>query len=260
MGRLRFQILASGSSGNSCLVWTDNTCILIDAGLPVRTLRERMKTSSIDISMVDAVVVSHEHLDHVKGIGPLNRMYGTEVYISPETFDALSARTGDIPRKRFFYRGKPFSIGDLDIIPFSLPHDASNPTGFVISYGSTKLAMCTDLGTPTNLVKSFLSSCQAIILESNHDVEMLINGPYPIKLKQRIRSRLGHLSNDQALALCQEILHSDLHVLCFAHLSKTNNSKELVMKNISTLRRDSKWHYVNFLIADQDEPSLPVEL
>ncbi|MGC8720909.1 MAG: MBL fold metallo-hydrolase [Thermodesulforhabdaceae bacterium] len=260
MAPLRFQVLASGSSGNACLVWTDNTCVLIDAGLPVRTIKERMKASSIEPSQIDAVVVSHEHFDHVKGLGPISRMYGIEVYISPETFEALPPRTGDIPKKRFFVRGKSFSIGDLTFTPFSLPHDASDPYGFVISNGSASIAICTDLGTPTKLVQSYLCKCQAVILESNHDVDMLRNGPYPLHLKQRIQSRVGHLSNDQALELCQKIFHSELEVLCFAHLSKINNTKELVMESISKLRNDTKWSPVRFLIADQDEPLLPIEL
>lgn len=260
MGKLRFQILASGSSGNACLVWTDNTCVLVDAGLSVRTIKERMKISSIDISMVEAVIVSHEHSDHVKGLGALSRMHKTEVYISRETFEALPVRVGEIPRKRFFIRGKTFGIGDLEITPFSLPHDALDPTGFVISCGSLKLAICTDLGVPTKLVKSLLNSCHAVVLESNHDVEMLKNGPYSEELKQRIRSRMGHLSNEQALDLCQEIFHSELHVVCFAHLSKVNNTKDLVSKNISSLKEDHRWRSVNFFIADQDEPLHPIEL
>ncbi|MEJ5301310.1 MAG: MBL fold metallo-hydrolase [Thermodesulforhabdaceae bacterium] len=261
MGTLCFQVLSSGSSGNACLVWTNNTCILIDAGLSVKALKERMKTSSIDPSQLDAVVVSHEHYDHVRGLGPLSRMYNLEVYISPETFQSLPAKTNNIPRKRFFTRGKPFEIGDLTILPFALPHDASDPTGFVIANGITRLAICTDLGTPTNLVKSCISKCQAIILESNHDVEMLQNGPYPIHLKQRIRSRVGHLSNDQALELCREISHQELEVLCLAHLSKINNSKDLVMNNIvSTLRNQPQWRCVQFFIAEQDEPLAAIKL
>lgn len=260
MASLRFQVLASGSSGNACLVWTDNTCVLVDAGLPARTIKERMKGSSIDPSQIDAVVVSHEHLDHVRGLGPISRMYRTEVYISAETFATLPSKTGEIPKRRFFVRGKPFRIGDLAFTPFSLPHDASDPSGFVISNGSARLAICTDLGTPTKLVQSHLANCQAVILESNHDVDMLQNGPYPLHLKQRIKGRLGHLSNDQALELCKKICHSELEVLCFAHLSKTNNTKELVMESISRLKNQRQWSHVRFLVADQDEPLLPVKL
>lgn len=260
MGNLRFQILASGSSGNACLVWSDNTCVLVDAGLSVRALKERLKFSSVDISMIEAVVISHEHSDHVKGLGSISRRYKAEVYISSETLTALPARIGEIPKKKFLVRGKSFKIGDLKFYPFSLPHDASDPVGFTISCGSRKIAICTDLGTPTHLVRSSLSSCQAVILESNHDVEMLRNGPYPLELKQRISSRWGHLSNDQAMELCEQIFHSELHVVCFAHLSRTNNTKEHVEKKISNLRGDPKWRHVNFFIADQDEPLSPIEL
>jgi len=260
MGSLWFQVLASGSSGNACLVWTDNTCLLIDAGLTVKTLKDRMKSSSIDPSQIDAVIVSHEHYDHVRGLGALSRMYGLEVYISPETFESLPSKVNHIPQKRFFMRGKSFEIGDLIVFPFSLPHDASDPVGFIITNGVARLAVCTDLGIPTNLVKSCLSKCQAIILESNHDAEMLQNGPYPIHLKQRIKSRLGHLSNDQALELCQEIFHQELEILCFAHLSKINNSKDLVMNNVSTLQKQPQWRSVRFFIAEQDEYLHPIKL
>ncbi len=210
--------------------------------------------SPLTLSQIAAVVVSHEHNDHVRGLGALSRSARLEVYLTEGTLRSLPPSVGTLERVRLFSRGNAFSIGDLSITPLPLPHDAADPTGFVFANGRSCLAFCTDLGVPTYLLRDRIKGCQAVILESNHDLQLLRTGPYPWPLKQRIKGRLGHLSNDQALSICEEIYHSDLHYLCFAHLSEVNNSPRLVTEGIGRLRQQQRWRAVTFLIAQQHTP------
>ncbi len=257
---LSFQILASGSKGNAYIVWTENTCLLIEAGLSYRAIKEKMKHSSIEPSSIEAILISHEHKDHSKGLFSFYRRHKKDVYLTKGTIEALGVKIEEIANKRLFMRGKPFTIGDIKITPFSVPHDASDPVGFLISSGSANLVICTDLGTPTNLVKTYLRTSQAIIIEANHDPKLLQNGPYPPPLKQRIQSRTGHLSNDQAIELCEEIYHDELAFVCFAHLSQINNSESIIQNRIKELKTDRKWQSVNFLIAHQEIPTPIIRL
>ncbi|SFN01958.1 MBL fold metallo-hydrolase [Thermodesulforhabdus norvegica] len=255
MADLRIQILASGSKGNALLVWTDNTCIMVDAGLSGKAITEKMKFSPVDPGDVDAILVSHEHIDHVRGIGVLSRRYNMPVYLSEGTLTSLPKSVGEIKNYRIFRRGRKFTVGDISVQPFSLSHDAEEPVGFVLSGDGKKIALCTDLGMVTELVKVHLRYCNLIVVEANHEVDLLMNGPYPWELKQRIRSRLGHLSNEESIALCREVYHCDLHAVCFAHLSEINNSPERVRSHINGLREDGRWKEVRLFIADQYEPT-----
>lgn len=257
---LFFQLLASGSKGNSILVCSAATRILVDAGLSGKELTRRLVGAPVDAARLDALVVSHEHQDHVRGLGPLSRRFDLPVYLSRGTLEALPPQTGRLAHIQIFQLGSPFTIGDIKIQPFAIPHDAQEPSGFVFENDGVRLGICTDLGTATTLVKSRLQGCQGLILEANHDTERLLNGPYPPHLKQRIRSRHGHLSNSDTYELLKELQHPRLQSVVFAHLSEVNNTPELVQDTFRDLRGDPAWGNVRFEIGRQREATGAIEL
>lgn len=257
---LFFQLLASGSKGNSVLVSTGKTSVLLDAGLSGKELVSRLARTSVSADKLDALLISHEHQDHVLGAGPLSRRFNLPVYLSRGTMDNLPPKVGRFPHTHLFQLGVPFAIGDLRIQPFAISHDAGEPSGFVMEHGGVRLGVCTDLGVATNLVKTRLQGCQGLVIEANHDVARLMDGPYPPPLKQRIRSRHGHLSNSEACELLEELHHSDLKAVVFAHLSEVNNTPALVRECLGTLRKNPIWDDISFDIGRQSEVTDPVQL
>lgn len=217
-------MLSSGSKGNSIYISDGSTSILVDAGLSGIEIERRMKSKELIPEKLDAIVVSHEHADHIHGVGVLSRRYRIPVYISRKTFKAASPFIGEICECNKFECGEMFTINNLSFHPFSISHDAEDTAGFTVSYNSTKIGIATDLGIATTMVKEHLKKCSILILEANHDPDMLANGPYPWHLKQRIKSRTGHLSNEQSKALLQEIQHDGLEHVILSHLSETNNT------------------------------------
>ncbi|WDP91451.1 MAG: MBL fold metallo-hydrolase [Desulfobacter sp.] len=224
--------LASGSKGNSILVSSADTAVLVDAGLSGIETQRRLDAVGEDPQNLKAIIITHEHTDHVKGAGILSRRFDIPVYITQETYRACK-NLGKIEHLEFIECGKSFEINDLRVNPFSISHDARDPAGLTLSHGKKKIGIATDLGIATNLVKSHLSGCNALYLESNHDPEMLFNGPYPWYLKQRVKSRTGHLSNLEARDLVAELLHRDLHHLVLAHLSEENNRPEMAAQEVA---------------------------
>jgi phosphoribosyl 1,2-cyclic phosphodiesterase len=257
---LLFQILASGSKGNAVLVCSQKTSILLDAGLSAKELTSRLHQTVVKASQLDAVIISHEHTDHVRGLGTLSRRFGLPVYLTQGTLDNLPLEIGQLPDIRLFQPGAPFAVGDLRIQPFAISHDAQDPAGFVLEHGGHRLGVCTDLGVVTQLVRTRLQGCQGLIVEANHDPDLLFNGPYPLPLKQRIRSRHGHLSNAESCDLLQSIHHSALQVVLFAHLSEVNNHPELVLKSSRELLNDSRWEGIAMVVGKQHEVSTPFTL
>ena len=177
-------------------------------------------------------MVSHEHSDHIKGVGILSRRYKLPVYISSETQNCSRDILGNLPETVSVQCGKTFRINSLSIRPFSLSHDAADPAGFIFSSGNIKIGIATDLGIATSMVKSHLKDCNALILEANHDPDMLINGPYPWPLKQRVKGKTGHLSNADSGLLLKELLHEKLTHVILAHLSETNNTPEKALSEV----------------------------
>jgi phosphoribosyl 1,2-cyclic phosphodiesterase len=224
---MRVCLLASGSRGNSAIIEADNCRLLIDAGLSGVETERRLTSIGMAAEDLNAILVTHEHHDHVTGIGPLARRYQLPVFIDKQTHAALP-KLGHIEDLRLFSAGESFTFQDLDITSFSTTHDAVNPVGFTISSSEGKIGFATDLGTPTRLVADCLKQCRVLILEANHDEQMLLNGPYPWALKQRIRSRHGHLSNLETRRLLEELCWDGLDALFLAHLSEENNCPELV--------------------------------
>lgn len=222
--------LASGSSGNSFLIRNHEASILIDAGLSGKQIVQRLKCAGVDPSCLKAILVSHAHMDHIKGVGVLSRKFKVPVFINDKTFIVAEKALGKLHRRESFMTGKAFDFAGFRIHPFSVPHDCADPVGFRISNGTAKLGIATDLGIATGLVRNLLTGLNAVILESNHDPRMLREGPYPWELKQRVRSRLGHLSNEQSAELLESIVSDELRVVILAHMSETNNTKELAQK------------------------------
>ncbi|MDY0040977.1 MAG: MBL fold metallo-hydrolase [Desulforhabdus sp.] len=257
---LCFQVLSSGSKGNAILVCSARTRILVDAGLSGKELVRRMDASEVQARNLDALVVSHEHQDHVRGIGVLSRRFDLPVYLSQGTLEQLPSQIGQLTHLQLFHPGTSFMVGDLQLRPFAVSHDAGEPSGFIIENGDTRLGICTDLGTATHLVKTRLQECHGLVIEANHDTDMLLKGPYPLHLKQRIRSRHGHLSNGDSCDLLKSIYHEALQAVVFAHLSEVNNHPDLVSQTFLELCRISQWHSIRFEIARQYEATPAVEL
>jgi len=255
-----FQVLASGSKGNSVLVCSSKTRVLIDAGLSGKELARRLGKSPIEASELDAVVVSHEHQDHVRGVGVISRRFDLPIFLTRGTLDNMPSQVGQLPSVQIFQSGVSFSIGDLHFHPFAISHDAKEPVGFVVENNGCKLGVCTDLGVATQLVKTRLMDCQGLVLEANHDVELLLNGPYPWELKQRIRSRHGHLSNADTCQLLRSLHHANLQSVVFAHLSEINNNPKLVEKCYGELVQCDEWRCVQFHIGKQHEATSGVEI
>jgi phosphoribosyl 1,2-cyclic phosphodiesterase len=248
--------LASGSRGNAVLVSTPDTAVLVDAGLSGVELERRMAAVGQDPARLSAIVVTHEHTDHVKGVGVLGRRFNIPVYITPATHRACSG-LGTIPGLIYFECGTRFQIQDLAVTPFSISHDACDPAGLTLTWQNRKIGIATDLGVVTNLVRNHLAGCSLLYLESNHDPDMLINGPYPWHLKQRIQSRTGHLSNTDAGTLLAELVHKDLTHVVLAHLSEENNRPEQALAEVGRCLNGTN---IALSVAGPDRPGRMIQL
>jgi len=226
-------ILGSGSSGNTALLSTARTRLLVDAGLSKRETLKRMEAAGLrppagraGPNGLDAILLSHEHTDHAGHLVSLAEEFNVPVYLSEGTSESLNG-TASLPRVERFRPGQAFTVGDITVMPFAVPHDAGEPVAFRFEAEGVKLAVALDFGYLTGLAKEHLRGCDCLVLEANHDLEMLRRGPYPWYLKQRVASRLGHLSN-QALA---EFLECDFdgaaRTVVLAHLSENNNAPEV---------------------------------
>lgn len=223
---LRVCVLGSGSKGNSTLVATETTRVLVDAGLNRRETYARLDTAGERTDRCDAILVSHEHIDHVAGLRLLALDWKAPIYITRTTHAAL---TWD-PRLTAFETvtpGEKFVIGDIEVTPFSIPHDAADPVAFTLESQGIKVGVVTDLGYVHEVVKQRVKDCQCLIFESNHDLDMLKVGPYPWHVKQRVMSRHGHLSNLATAGFISEDFDVAAQVLILAHLSETNNHPEV---------------------------------
>jgi phosphoribosyl 1,2-cyclic phosphodiesterase len=227
-------ILASGSSGNITLLETQNTRLLVDCGLGKRETLRRLEVLSARIDRLDGIVISHEHSDHIGGLAQVLGLWRTTVYFTPATQRATVQSLPITAHKRLkqvanFLAGDRFSIGEIEVSAFSIPHDAADPVGFTFCCDGTKVAIVTDLGYLPELVKHHLRGADCLILESNHDLEMLKVGPYPWHIKQRVMSRTGHLSNDSVSNYLSdpEAFDGAARFVVLAHLSENNNNPDV---------------------------------
>lgn len=223
-----FCVLASGSKGNCTYVTDGESAVLIDIGLPSKTIVARLEEAQIDPASIQAILFTHDHIDHYRGAEVFSKKIPVRLMANEGTASGIDRA---FPKAKLnweiFETASSFNIGNLHIEAFSVPHDASDPVGFVISDNTAKLGIVTDLGQPTPLVVNKLSTCDAIVLESNHDYEMLMASNRPWPLKTRIAGRSGHLSNEQATELLQQVLSDRLRLLLLAHLSEECNSHHL---------------------------------
>ncbi len=192
-------------------------------------IERRMHARGLDPRHLNAIVVSHEHADHIQGVGVLSRRYDLPVYMSRATYRAAGDRLKKLHHLVHFENGFPFQIDGIAIHPFPISHDAADPSGFAISGGGFKIGVATDLGMVTEVVRQHLKGCRLLIIEANHDLRALLEGPYPWPLKQRIKGRQGHLSNADARELILSLMHEGLEHVIMAHLSETNNSEPRVL-------------------------------
>jgi phosphoribosyl 1,2-cyclic phosphodiesterase len=220
-------VLASSSSGNSALVATSRTRLLIDAGLSRKETFERLQAAGVDPESLDAILITHEHSDHVAGLPAIARKLNIPIYCSRLTAPAIP--WGDfIPRLEMVQAGTGFTIGDIDVSSFTIPHDAADPVGFSLFGEGIKVSIATDLGYLPDSIRIHLKGSDLLLLESNHDLEMLKVGPYPWSVKQRVMGRNGHLSNEVACSFIREVLDSRTSTLILGHLSEHNNHPEIV--------------------------------
>ncbi len=227
-------LLASGSKGNAVFIECGESRILVDAGLSARELTARLEGIGRSPEELHAIVVTHEHGDHCRGVGPLARRHRIPVFMHHATRAALPS-LGRIDDLREFDAGDAFSVRDLRIETFQTTHDAVAPVGFAIDTSKGKIGFATDLGIATRLVRERLKGSRLLVLEFNHDEEMLRDGPYPWPLKQRIRGNHGHLSNNAAAELLDALLWEGLEGVFLAHLSETNNTPELALRSAGSV-------------------------
>jgi phosphoribosyl 1,2-cyclic phosphodiesterase len=259
-------VLASGSRGNSAIVASSRTRILVDAGVSCREIFKRMKRVGEDPHRLSAVLITHEHSDHVHGLEVLARKIRVPIYMTGATHQAWTKWVRDqngkparIETLECFSAGKSFQIGDIAVTPFTIPHDAADPVGFTFRADGLKLGMATDLGYLPGSVRHHLRGCDLLLMESNHDVEMLRGGPYPWVVKQRVMSRVGHLSNEALAEFFATDYDGGASYLVLAHLSEQNNHPEIargVAEKALGPRRNLLQNRV--LLASQAAPMDPI--
>ena len=231
---LKFCSLYSGSSGNSLFVETPTTKLLIDAGESSKKIESALTNLNIDASNIDGILVTHEHIDHIKGLGTFAKKFNIPVYANKETWDAMPevAQKIEPSCQNNFIPYEKFDIGDFKVLPFQIPHDAANPCGFNLFYGEQKISIATDLGhMDTKLIK-YLEESEFVLLEANYDPNILKCSKYPYTLKQRIAGPNGHLSNEMAGKTISYLLKSGLSKVMLGHLSKENNFPELAYQTV----------------------------
>lgn len=221
--------LASGSKGNSTLVFSDSTAVLVDAGISYSRLNAALRTFGLSAAKLDGVVVTHEHTDHIAALPRLGRE--TRVYAHPKTAEAILRRQGELHgyTEVDFYEGG-FTIGDIDVIPFRIPHDAAYPLGYSFRLRTgAQVSVATDMGKPTVGVFNNIRESEVVLIEANHDLDMLLRGSYPEPLKRRITGGLGHLNNDMTALFAERLAGSACRTMLLGHLSENNNLPELAI-------------------------------
>ena len=252
---MRFASLGSGSRGNAVLVNFGSTLLMVDCGLSLRAAETRMGTLDCGPADVSALLVTHEHSDHIQGVATLATRHGVPVWMTPGT--AMSPAVSKLANINRLRGDEPLEIGSIRVRPFPVPHDAREPAQFSFAAGGRKLGVLTDTGYITPHIRKRLAGCDAIAVEFNHDLDSLRSGPYPTYLKERIASSLGHLSNDQAARLMADVEHPGLQWIAALHLSGKNNTPTMVRETLArSLPRECPLH-----IATQDRPTgwIPID-
>ncbi len=261
-------LLASGSRGNCALVASSSTRILVDAGLSGRETFKRLHALDERPDRISAILITHEHSDHVAGLHRLATKLKVPVFITEGTHNAWNRAMRDeegkipeLPRAEHFLAGRSFCVGDIEVSPFTIPHDAADPVGFTFRAEGIKIGFATDLGYMPVNVRNHLSGSTVLVMESNHDVEMLRTGPYPWSVKQRVMSRVGHLSNDSLAEFFSSDYDGSAEYLVLAHLSEQNNHPEIARASAENALRSRQGLWSNrVLLATQGEATAPIRL
>ena len=251
-----FCTIASGSSGNCTYAGTGRTAVMIDAGISAKRIEKGLYSLDRKPEEIDAILVTHEHSDHIAGLGVLARRYHFPIYATPGTaeyiYSCASLGKIDPALLHYIHADEAFRIGDLEIEPFRISHDAAQPVGYRISDGRKNMAVATDMGCYDDYIVEKLKNLDGILLEANHDVNMLQVGPYPYPLKQRILGQRGHLSNELAGRLLCDILNDDIETILLGHLSKENNYAALALATVISEIRIGR--------SDLDANELPIDV
>lgn len=229
---MKYCSIASGSSGNCHYIGYKDTNILIDAGLSGKRITKGLDEIDIDANKLNGIFVTHEHSDHIKGIGVLSRKYDLPIFVNYKTWNAIKEKIGKVKEEniKIFENDKEYAIGDMGIKPFSITHDAVDPVGFKMTDGKKAISVATDIGHVSDNIKENLLGSKLIVLESNYDKEMLLMGSYTYALKKRVMSNIGHLSNEAAAKFAVELIKNGAENLLLAHLSRENNFPALAFE------------------------------
>lgn len=254
--------IASGSSGNCIYIGSQDTNILMDVGISAKRIEQGLSSIGVDPTKLDGILITHEHSDHVSGLGVMARRYHIPIYATAETINAIF-RIKSVGRiaEELFQIIEPdvsFNIKDIEVNPFAISHDASNPVCYTFVHDGHKVGVATDLGKYDDYIVSNLSGCEALLLEANHDIHMLQVGSYPYVLKRRILGDRGHLSNDNSGRLICELFHDNLKHIILGHLSKENNYPELAYETVKYEIEQSNCGIMescSVVVANRDEPS-----
>lgn len=253
---MRLRVFGSGSKGNALAIRSGGTLLLLDCGFSCRELEKRMTACGVCPADVTAVLFTHDHDDHCKGIATFHKRHPlVPLYANGNTADAIATLTGVEDGWRIFETGEPFAIGDVSVSAFSIPHDAADTVGYLFSDAASSLFVATDMGVPTLPVKYALAQATCAVLESNHDPTLLACSDRPVSLKQRISGRCGHLSNQDAADLVREVAPPNLKTLLLAHLSRPCNAPHLALESMREALKDIEREDVALAALDQDEPS-----
>lgn len=253
-------MLASSSNGNSALIATARTRLLVDAGLSRKETFERLAASGVDPESLDAILITHEHSDHTAGLQAIARRLDIPVYLSRLTAPAIAWGANGCeftPQLELFQAGACFTIGDIDVASFTVPHDAADPVGFSFHSRGIRIAVATDLGYLPESIRFHLAGADVLLLEANHDLEMLKVGPYPWPVKQRVMGRMGHLSNEVACRFIRDHLDSTTSTIILGHLSEHNNHPAIV-ENCAEKALGGRSLFTRVIVADPRRPLDPV--
>ncbi len=254
-------VLGSGSSGNCTYIGTATTGVLVDAGLSGKETLKRVETAGLNAIRLSAVLLTHEHGDHTSGLSVLHRRHKLALYANSGTIDNYTKEDKhETLQWNVFQTGAPFELGDLRIDPFSVPHDALDPVGFIFTCQSVKVGVVTDMGMATTLIRERLRHCRVLVVEANHDLNMLKNSGRPWPLIQRIQGRQGHLSNEALSIMLAEIVHPGMTDVFLAHLSRDCNDPALAEKHVRKALEKNGTTHLRIHLTYPDKPSVVVQI
>lgn len=233
--------IGSGSSGNCHLIKYKNSVVLVDAGLVGKKISNGLDDLNIDIEILKGIFITHEHSDHIKGVGIISRKYNIPVFANLNTWHAMKDKIGKIDKKNMvvFQSDKNYSLGEMIIRPFSIPHDSSEAVGYSFYANGEKISIATDIGMINENIRKNLYKSKLVVVESNYDTNMLMVGSYPYSLKQRVLSSGGHLSNEDCGNFCVELVKKGTEKILLAHISRENNFKELAFETTKSILKDN---------------------